>query len=257
MMKNIFLSYSRRDLRLAEELRQALLGQGYRPWIGVNPGRGPDWRLEIDDAIQNADALIVAVTAAAANSLYVTYEWAYAMGLGAPVFAIVFQAASVHPRLLAVETYDIRDWPDENHFWDYFLREFNRQMQQRPASRQSIHPPEAETLDYDRSVMPRRPGYWLVIRRGPMLNQMFRLDKDIVSLGRDAVNDILIKDPEVSRYHLRLLKRGDVYLLEDLGSVNGARINGRRTAGRARLNDGDVIMLGDGIGLSYHLVYGR
>ena len=105
--------------------------------------------------------------------------------------------------------------------------------------------------------MPLGPGYWLVIRRGPMLNQMFRLDKDIVSLGRDAANDILIKDPEVSRYHLRLLKRGDVYLLEDLGSVNGARINGRRTAGRARLNDGDVIMLGDGIGLSYHLVYGR
>ena len=254
MMKNIFLSYSRRDIRQAEELRQTLLGQGYRPWIDSKPARSPDWRLEVDAAIQNADALIVIVTAAAANSLYVTYEWAYAMGLGAPVFAIVFQPTAVHPRLRAVETYDIGGWSDENHFWDYFLRDLNRQMT--PANPKSIRSPEVDIPDYDKSIMPPTPGYWLVIRRGPMLNQMFRLDKSIVSLGREAVNDILIDDPEVSRYHLRLLKQGEVYLLEDLGSVNGARVNGLRIAGRTRLNDGDAITLGDVIALSYHLVYG-
>lgn len=255
MMKNIFLSYSRRDRRQAEELRRALLGQGYRPWIDSNPAGGKGWRLEVDAAIQNADALIVVVTEAAANSLDITYEWAYAMGLGRPVFAIVFQAATVHPRLLEGKTYDIGDWSDENHFWDYFLRELNRQMEQTPASPKSAAP-KVEIPDYDKGIMPLGPGYWLVIRRGPMLNQMFRLDKSSVSLGRDAVSDIAINDPEVSRYHLRLLKQGDVYLLEDLGSTNGTRINGRRTAGRVQLSDGDVIMLGDVIALSYHLVYG-
>ena len=254
-MKNIFLSYSRRDIRQAEELRQALLGQGYRPWMDANPGRGPDWRLEIDDAIQNADALIVVVTDEAANSLDITYEWAYAMGLGVPVFAILFQAAPVHPRLLAIETYDIGAWSDENHFWDYFLREFNRRMEQAPASIKSANPPLAPIPAYDKNVMPPAPGYWVVIRRGPMLNQMFRLDKNIVLLGRDAVNDIVINDPEVSHYHLRLLKQGDVYQLEDLDSTNGTRINGLQITGRVQLNDGDAIMLGDVIVLSYDLVY--
>lgn len=255
MMKNIFLSYSRRDRRRAEELRRALLGQGYRPWIDPNPAGGKGWRLEIDAAIQNADALIVVVTEAAANSLYITYEWAYGMGLGRPVFAIVFQAASVHPRLLDGDIYDIRDWSDENHFWDYFLRELNRQMEQTPAGQKSTLPPKVEIPSYDKGIMPSGPGYWLVVRRGSMLDQMFRLDKSIVSLGRDAVSDIAINDLEVSRYHLRLLKQGDVYLLEDLGSTNGTCINGRRIAGRAQLSDGDVIALGDVIVLSYHLVY--
>ena len=84
---------------------------------------------------------------------------------------------------------------------------------------------------------------------------MFRLEKEIVTLGRDSANDIVIGDPQVSRYHLRLLRRGADYHIEDLDSTNGLRIAGKRIGGPAPLNDGDIIMLGDSIALSYEIVY--
>ena len=269
-MKNIFLSYSRRDIKRVEELRQALIGQNYRPWIDPNPRPGQDWRYDIDDAIRNADAMIVVITPDSANSVYVTYEWSYALGLGVPVYVVIFHAAQMHPRLNACETFDIAAWTDENHFWDYFLREFNRLMDQAPTKSQGnigsvrgpvsakpVPPVQArpQIPAYDKSLMPTSPGYWIVVRRGPKLNEMFRLDKDVVTLGRDEANDITINDAEVSRYHLRLLKRGDAYALEDLGSTNGTQLNGMQVIEVKQLKDGDTIMLGDAIILSYDLVY--
>ena len=269
-MKNVFLSYSRRDIKRVEELRQTLIRQGYRPWIDPNPRPGQDWRFDIDDAIRGADAMIVVITAESANSIYVTYEWSFAMGLNIPVYAVIFQSTQMHPRLTACEKFDIAAWTDENHFWDYFIREFNRLVEQQPAKSQTSsvaqsqpakepQPAKAEVHipAYDKSVMPSSPGYWIVIRRGPKLNEMHRLDKDVVTLGRDVANDIAIiyNDPEVSRYHLRLLKRGDAYALEDLGSTNGTQINGVQITGVKQLKNGDTILLGDAIVLSYDLVY--
>lgn len=273
-MKNIFLSYSRRNIQRVEEMRQALIGQGYRPWIDPNPRPGQDWRLEVDEAITNADTMIVMVTPDSANSIYVTYEWSYAMGLGIPIVVVIFQPAQIHPRLTSEETFNITAWTDENHFWEHFLKEFNRKMESLPAKsaspaypmpaqpqpqpqqQQAPQPPAKPQIPaYDKSIMPTSPGYWIVIRRGPKLNQMFRLEKDVVTLGRDVANDIAINDPEVSRYHLRLVKRGDDYALEDLGSTNGSQVNGVQITEVKTLHDGDTIMLGDAIILSYDLVY--
>lgn len=270
-MNNVFLSYSRRDIKRVEELRQALISQGYRPWIDPNPRPGQDWRYDVDDAIRNADAMIVAITPDSANSIYVTYEWSYAIGLDIPIYVVIFQSAQMHPRLLGCEKFELAAWTDENHFWDYFLREFNRLMQDQPEKPQSVAKPKptqppSKNSDpspdpkpqipaYDKSVMPTSPGYWIVIRRGPKLNEMFRLDKELVTLGRDVANDITINDPEVSRYHLKLHKRGDTYAIEDLGSTNGTQINGVQVSEVKQLKDGDTIMLGDAIILSYDLVY--
>jgi hypothetical protein len=269
-MKNVFLSYSRRDIKRVEELRQALIGQNYRPWIDPNPRPGQDWRYDIDDAIRTADAMIVVITPESASSIYVTYEWSYALGLGIPVYVVIFQSVQIHPRLNACETFDTAAWTDENHFWDYFLREFNRLMEQTPTQSQSHAEPTPQPNPanispkvqarpqipaYDKSLMPTSPGYWIVVRRGPKLNEMFRLDKDVETLGRDEANDITINDGEVSRYHLKLLKQGDAYALEDLGSTNGTQLNGMQVVEIKQLKDGDTVMLGDAIILSYDLVY--
>ena len=105
------------------------------------------------------------------------------------------------------------------------------------------------------SVMPEAPGYWLVMRRGPLLNQLFRLERAVVNIGRDLANDIVIRDSQVSRYHTRLTLQDQDYYAEDLDSSNGTRINGAQISGRVALNDGDFIALGDSILLTYDLVY--
>ncbi len=254
-MKNVYLSYAPEDAVRAEELRRILMAQGHRPWIDPQPISGANWHYEMEAAIQAADALIVLVTVAAANSAFVTYDWALALGAGLPVFAIIDEEAPEHPRLSTVTRYDSRNFSDENHFWDHFVGDFNRRMQRAIVEKGPAASQPEQALDIDKSVMPTEPGYWIVMRRGPHKNQMYQLERALVNIGRDLVNDIAIRDGQVSRYHLRLRLQGQDYHLEDLGSTNGTCINGLRISQRTRLNDGDIIALGDSILLTYDLVY--
>ena len=254
-MTNVYLSYAPEDEQRAEELRRILRAQGRRPWMDPQPMAEARWRHEMDAAIGAADALILLVTAAAAKSAFVTYEWALALGAGRPVFAIIYEEAAEHPRLSAVHRYDSRAFSDENHFWDHFVNDFNQRMDRATAERRPRAPAAAEAPEIDKSVMPTEPGYWLVMRRGPHPNQIFQLERALVNIGRDRANDIAIRDGQVSRYHLRLTLEGQDYWLEDLGSTNGTRVNGARISQRARLSDGDIIALGDSILLTYDLVY--
>lgn len=94
----------------------------------------------------------------------------------------------------------------------------------------------------------------LIVRRGPQPNQSFDLDKDVVTLGRDITNDIVINDPEVSRHHLRLTRGASGYNIEDLGSTNGTFVAGQRLSGVRPLNPGDMIGLGETVTLGYENV---
>jgi predicted component of type VI protein secretion system len=94
----------------------------------------------------------------------------------------------------------------------------------------------------------------LVVRRGPQPNQTYDLNKDIITLGRDITNDIVINDPEVSRHHMRLTRGAGGFTIEDLGSTNGTFINGQRMTGAKPLTNGDMIGLGETVTLGYELV---
>ncbi len=254
-MKNVYLAYAPEDEERAEEVRRILLAQGHRPWIDPQPVGEAEWHVSMEAAIQAAEALVVLLTPAAATSTTVTYAWAFALGAGKPVFALITETAPEHPRLQLVHRYDLRAFSDENHFWDHFVGDFKREMDRQDVERKSVARPIEDTAEIDKSVMPTEPGYWLVMRRGPLLNQLFRLEREVVNLGRDLANDIVIRDTQVSRYHLRLTLRVQDYQLEDLGSSNGTRVNGAQIGGPTGLNDGDFIAIGDTVLLTYDLVY--
>lgn len=265
-MKHIFISYSPKDRRHMMALRENLLRIGYTPWIDPNPRPGQDWRFQIDDAIRSADAVLVIVSPAAADSIYVTYEWAMALGLGIPVIPVLFAKVRLHPRLNVLEHFDVTSFKDETHFWEYFTRELQRILQFAPqpniqapptnaVAPSPVSPAPSASPAFTRQVMPENPGHYLVVRRGPGLNTMYQLDKNLATLGRDAANDVQIDDPEVSRYHLRFHWRNNTYVVEDLGSTNGTRINGgERVSGEMALMAGNALMLGDTIILSYEVV---
>ncbi len=94
-------------------------------------------------------------------------------------------------------------------------------------------------------------GFRLVMRRGPQPNQIFELNKDIISIGRDVTNEITINDPEVSRHHCRLTRGPSGYTLEDLGSTNGTFVNGQRLTGARPLSPNDLVGLGETVTMAY------
>ena len=65
------------------------------------------------------------------------------------------------------------------------------------------------------------------------------------SIGRDASCDLAIPDMTVSRVHARLERTHDGWLLTDLTSTNGTRVNGWRVRGQVRVRAGDLVSFGD------------
>jgi hypothetical protein len=64
------------------------------------------------------------------------------------------------------------------------------------------------------------------------------------TLGRSRQCEIVIEDPNVSRRHAELRPRGGSWVLTDLGSTNGSRVNGRNVEGPTVVKPGDEIELG-------------
>jgi len=64
-------------------------------------------------------------------------------------------------------------------------------------------------------------------------------------LGRSMACKVFVDGEGVSRRHARLTIEGDEASIEDLGSVNGVVVNGKRIAGSQTLQDGDLIAIGD------------
>ncbi len=77
-------------------------------------------------------------------------------------------------------------------------------------------------------------------------SQEFLLDRDLVGIGRAPDNALVLNDPAVSRYHARIVREANRYLITDLGSSNGTRVNDAELSPRTiqPLTDGDVIHIG-------------
>ena len=63
-------------------------------------------------------------------------------------------------------------------------------------------------------------------------------------IGRSRDCDVTLSDQNVSRRHAEVRPSGGKWIVKDLGSTNGVKVNGRRIQGPQSLKRGDVIELG-------------
>jgi hypothetical protein len=97
-------------------------------------------------------------------------------------------------------------------------------------------------------------NFQLVMQSGPTPGKSYPLDKNEIFIGRDINNDIVISDAEISRKHCSLTLKGGGYVAEDLGSTNGCFVNGQRLMGPHALVSGELMMLGENVGLVYEAI---
>lgn len=89
----------------------------------------------------------------------------------------------------------------------------------------------------------------LIVQSPEFEGRVFELLKPQVSLGRLPDNDIHIDHGSVSGHHAVLTLDGEDFVLQDLNSTNGTRVNGAKIS-QHKLTRGDLVQAGN-IQLSY------
>ena len=84
------------------------------------------------------------------------------------------------------------------------------------------------------------PAQLLSLAEGPNI----LLDKPIVLIGRHEECDIQLNSRKVSRKHCCIAQVNEYFVIRDLGSTNGVRINGVRVMEGA-IRPGDEVTIGD------------
>ena len=107
--------------------------------------------------------------------------------------------------------------------------------------------------DYDKTIpvgsfgdqSPREAGAQAQLFCFEGCRKTIDLDRAELTVGRQADNDLVLESERVSRRHVRVLCRRAGYYLEDLGSINGTFVNGRRLAAQQPevLHHKDVIQV--------------
>jgi hypothetical protein len=91
----------------------------------------------------------------------------------------------------------------------------------------------------------KQPDQWrLFIYADTDTPQSILITADKVRIGREADNDIVLDDVQVSRHHLVLARQGEQLLVEDLNTANGTVVNGKPLTEPTPLQPDDTIKLG-------------
>jgi len=84
---------------------------------------------------------------------------------------------------------------------------------------------------------------YLLVKEGEDKGKILTLNQEVVNIGRDESNDLVLHDFFASGLHARIKKEEGKIILYDMASTNGTRVNGKEIV-KAELHEGDVIEIG-------------
>ena len=87
-------------------------------------------------------------------------------------------------------------------------------------------------------------GGQLSVARGQASQSFLRLDRPVITLGRESTNDLVLLDDLASRQHAQIRQQPQGPVIYDMNSTNGTFVNGERVD-QQLLRPGDVIAIGD------------
>jgi pSer/pThr/pTyr-binding forkhead associated (FHA) protein len=85
----------------------------------------------------------------------------------------------------------------------------------------------------------------LIVRSGELKGQRFSIKVPVVNVGRADYNDICLPEESISTTHAKLQRREGIWVLVDLDSTNGTKVDGEPVAGEVPLAPGALIRFGD------------
>jgi small-conductance mechanosensitive channel len=161
------------------------------------------------------------------------------------VYVLAFEASSIG--------YELRVWVEDvaqapriasdvrARVWEEFRRE--GVVIPYPTQTVEITRPPRPPLEAGEEGAGPRPAR-LFVAEGPERGQALKLDGAPATVGRSRACALALSDPNASKEHLRLEWEDGAWVVTDLGSSHGTRVNGK-PASRAVLRPFDRIAVGD------------
>ena len=75
-------------------------------------------------------------------------------------------------------------------------------------------------------ISERHPFGMLVVKEGADAGRRFNLKSGATIIGREQGVDVVLADKQCSRQHCRIVSVQGQFMIEDLKSTNGTRVNG-------------------------------
>ncbi len=195
-MPTVFLSYSQKDHVFADLVESKLAAAKISLWREQGQLRaGTDWQQRIEQGISESLAVLIALSSNSAESPYVTFEWAYALGKGKALIPIKLNECLFHQRLRTIQHLDFTipgslPWKD--------LIETIREIDSEPST-----PSETETLVAAESVEDGLAKAILAYlnRRGFQMMSFERIRSNIdENASIKMLNELIEKNPTVFRH---------------------------------------------------------
>jgi diguanylate cyclase (GGDEF)-like protein len=114
--------------------------------------------------------------------------------------------------------------------------------------RTDAHGPPAVPMVVDRAVLLRMDG----VQAG----QIVGVERFPFTVGRHPTNELRVDDDSISRSHARIMRSGDDFIVEDMGSRNGTFVAGKRVT-RAKLEHDNWLQLGPRVSFRFSLTDAR
>lgn len=92
---------------------------------------------------------------------------------------------------------------------------------------------------------PAEPLATLLVKRGQRKGERLPVRSPVVNIGRGEFNDIALPDASISANHAKLQLKEGIWVLTDLGSTNGSRVDGEAVRGDIALSPGVQVTLGE------------
>jgi len=112
-----------------------------------------------------------------------------------------------------------------------------------PGRAPIVAQPGATKADTDSAGSGSEATAELILIENGKPGRTFPLGSDRVIIGRLAESDVVVSDPATSRRHAEIRGKDGQYVISDLGSTNGTKVN-EAPIGERALEEGDRITIG-------------
>lgn len=164
----VFISYSRRDLEFAEQLTRELIRNGANVWFDqFSIESGSAWDSSIEQAIDNAETMVLLLSTSSVKSENVLDEVAFALEENKTIVPILLEPCEVPFRIKRLTTYDLSK--DLHYGMETLNKALNLKVNEETANYDQLQEEKEKIAQNNKLSLAVEIEYWKKIRKRSLL----------------------------------------------------------------------------------------